>query len=120
MTKNQKLLAAAGMVFLCSLSNTVFAQKKKPTTPTAATPAAATPPAAPKKEGIKPFSEVITAKARSKSGLFKTHKVDDKWFFEIPDSILNREMLVVTRLAKVPSGVKVGNQQYGGEQLNSV
>ena len=27
-------------------------------------------------------------------------------------------MLVVTRLAKVPAGVKVGNQQYGGEQLN--
>ncbi|MES2651171.1 MAG: zinc-dependent metalloprotease [Bacteroidota bacterium] len=118
MTKNQKLLAAAGMVFLCTLSNTVFAQKKKPTTPPAAAPAATTPPAAPKKEGIKSFSEVITAKARSKNGLFKTHKVDDKWYFEIPDSILNREMLVVTRLAKVPSRVKVGNQQYGGEQLN--
>jgi hypothetical protein len=119
MTTNQKLLAAAGMVFLCTLSTTIFAQNKKntPPPPTAA-PAPVTPPAAPKKEGIKPFSEVITAKARSKNGLFKTHKVDDKWFFEIPDSILNREMLVVTRLAKVPAGVKVGNQQYGGEELN--
>lgn len=27
-------------------------------------------------------------------------------------------MIVVTRLAKVPAGVKVPNQQYGGELLN--
>lgn len=119
MIKNQHLLATAGLFFLCALGTTTsFAQQKKGTTPppTAAPTSAA--PAAPKKEGIKPFSEVITAKAKTKAGLFKTHRLDDKWYFEIPDSILNREMLVVTRLAKVPAGVKVGNQQYGGEQLN--
>lgn len=118
MNKNKNLLALVGLVFLgAAASTTTFAQQKKQTTPPAT---ATTPPVipTPKKEGIKPFSEVITAKAKSKSGLFKTHKVDDKWFFEIPDSVINREMLVVTRLAKVPSGVKVGNQQYGGEQLN--
>ncbi|TKC12636.1 DUF5117 domain-containing protein [Pedobacter polaris] len=118
MSKNQNLLAVAGLAFLCAIGGTTFAQRRPTTTPPAS--AATTPPAgaAPKKEGIKPFSEIITNKAKSKTGLFKTHKVDDKWYFEIPDSILNREMLVVTRLAKVPSGVKVGNQQYGGEQLN--
>ena len=117
MIKNPKVLALASMVFLCAIgTNDALAQKKKKaTTPVATTPATG---AAPKKEGIKAYSEVITAKAKSKTGLFKTHKVDDKWYFEIPDSVLNREMLVVTRLAKVPSGVKVGNQQYGGEQLN--
>jgi hypothetical protein len=120
MTKNHHLLAAASLVFLCAFSNGSFAQNKKTKNPpTTAAPVASTlPAAAPKKEGIKPFSEVITAKSKSKTGLFKTHKVDDKWYFEIPDSILNREMLVVTRLSKVPSGVKVGNQQYGGEELN--
>ena len=118
MIKNPKLLALAGMVFLCATgSNAVFAQNKK-TTPATITPTATTPAVAPKKEGIKPFSEVITNKAKSKTGLFKTHRVDDKWYFEIPDSMLNREMLVVTRLAKVPANVKVGNQQYGGEQIN--
>ena len=119
MSKNKNLLA--GLAFLCAIgSTTAFAQRKKPTTtiPPAAGAATPAPGAGAKKEGIKPFSEVITSKAKSKTGLFKTHKVDDKWYFEIPDSILNREMLVVTRLAKVPSGVKVGNQQYGGEQLN--
>ena len=121
MIKTQKLLTVAGLTVLCAMATTQsIAQKKsdknKKTTP--ATAAATPPPAAPKKEGIKPFSEVITNKAKSKKGLFNTHKVDDKWYFEIPDSVLNREMLVVTRLAKVPAGVKVGNQQYGGEQLN--
>jgi hypothetical protein len=120
MKKNFKVLALAGIVALgVAGSDSVYAQKK-PKTTKGATPAvpAATPAAAPKKEGIKPFSEVITAKARTTNGLFKTHKVDDKWYFEIPDSMINREMLVVTRLAKVPAGVKVGNQQYGGEELN--
>ncbi|RZK46649.1 MAG: DUF5118 domain-containing protein, partial [Pedobacter sp.] len=120
MIKNQKLLALASMVFLCAIgTNDALAQKKKKaTTPTTAAPTTPAAGAALKKEGIKAYSEVITSKAKSKTGLFKTHKVDDKWYFEIPDSALNREMLVVTRLAKVPSGVKVGNQQYGGEQLN--
>ncbi|RYG05489.1 MAG: DUF5117 domain-containing protein, partial [Chitinophagaceae bacterium] len=121
MIRTQKLLTVVGLTVLCAMATTQsIAQKKsdknKKTTP--ATAAATPPPAAAKKEGIKPYSEIITNKAKSKKGLFNTHKVDDKWYFEIPDSVLNREMLVVTRLAKVPAGVKVGNQQYGGEQLN--
>lgn len=119
MMKNYKQLAVAGLAFVCVMGSTAaFAQNKKTTTPPATTAPAATPAAPPKKEGIKAFAEVITAKAKTKAGLFKTHRLEDKWYFEIPDSILNREMLVVTRLAKVPSGVKVGNQQYGGEELN--
>jgi len=118
MNKKSGLLAIAGMCFLCAFnSNTLFAQKKsKSKMPATGIPA--TPPPAAKKEGIKPFGEVITAKARSKKGLFKTYRLDDKWFFEIPDTLLNREMLIVSRLNKVPSGVSVGNQQYGGEELN--
>ena len=118
MKKQLSVLAFAGMVALCLAgSNSAYAQKKtKKGTTSPATPATAAPAA--KKEGIKPFSEVITAKARTTNGLFKTHKVEDKWYFEIPDSLVNREMLVVTRLAKAPVGIKVGNQQYGGEELN--
>ncbi|AZI24972.1 DUF5117 domain-containing protein [Pedobacter sp. G11] len=119
MKKQVKVLALAGIMVLgLAGTDSVHAQKKsKKGSTTPATPSAA-PAAAAKKEGIKPFSEVITAKARTTNGLFKTHKVDDKWYFEIPDSIINREMLVVTRLAKAPVGIKVGNQQYGGEELN--
>lgn len=117
MNSKTKLLAIAGLCFLGTVcSETASAQKKSKKTAATAAPAPTIP--APKKEGLKPFSEVITAKARTRNGLFKTYKVDDKWYFEIPDTLLNREMLVVTRLNKVPSGVSVGNQQYGGEELN--
>lgn len=113
MNRRFRILTITGIVLLAaSQGNLAFAQKKKTAT---ATPVAAPPV---KKEGIKAFADVITGKSKSKDGLFKTHKVEDKWYFEIPDSILNREMLVVTRLAKTPAGVKVGNQQYGGEETN--
>jgi hypothetical protein len=71
-----------------------------------------------KKEGIKKFSDLIPAKTKVDNGLFNTYKVEGKYYYEIPDSLLGREMLVVTRLAKMPADVKVSNQQYGGEEAN--
>lgn len=60
-------------------------------------------PSAGTTDGIKPYSKVITAKAESDSGLFNVHQVDDKLYYEIPDSLLGREMLLVSRIAQVPS-----------------
>ncbi|HVW94476.1 MAG TPA: zinc-dependent metalloprotease [Mucilaginibacter sp.] len=71
-----------------------------------------------KKEGIKKFGDVIPSKTKVDKGLFDTYKVDNKYYFEIPDSMLNREMLVVTRLARTPANIKVPFQQYGGESEN--
>ncbi|MGZ3871871.1 MAG: zinc-dependent metalloprotease [Mucilaginibacter sp.] len=71
-----------------------------------------------KKEGIKKFGDLIPSKAKVDKGLFNTYKVDDKYYYEIPDSLLSREMLVVTRLVKTPTNIKVSNQQYGGEEAN--
>src|SRR5882762_108714 len=88
----------------------------KTTTGAAGTVATATV-GAPKKEGIKKFSEVITGKVKADSGLFNTYKVDGKYYYEIPDSLINREMLVVTRYVKTPGGLKTFGQQYGGEEL---
>lgn len=67
-----------------------------------------------KKDEIKPYNEVITKNAKSKKGLFTVHEVDDKWYFEIADSILNKDILVVTRFSKVAGGAGV----YGGEIAN--
>ena len=47
-------------------------------------------------------------------GLFTVHKVEDKWYFEIADSILNREILAITRFVKSPAG----SRSYGGEKVN--
>ncbi len=67
------------------------------------------------KKGPKPYNKVITDKAITKVGLFTVHKVDDKWYFEIPDSILNREMIVTTRYSKTAGGGGV----YAGEMVNN-
>jgi hypothetical protein len=71
-----------------------------------------------KKEGIKKYSELV-GKTKGDTGLFNTYKIDGKYYFEIPDSLLNREMLVVTRFVKTPAGLKSFGQQYGGEELNN-
>ena len=71
-----------------------------------------------KKEGFKKFSDLIPANTKVDKGLFNTYKVEGKYYFEIPDSLFGREMLVVTRLAKTPADLKVHSEQYGGEEAN--
>ena len=65
------------------------------------------------KPGPKPYKDVITEKAVTKKGLFTVHKLDEKYYFEIADSIFGREILSVARFAKVPAGAG-----YGGEIAN--
>ncbi|MEN9701733.1 MAG: hypothetical protein RIR55_1059 [Bacteroidota bacterium] len=68
----------------------------------------------PTKSGPKAYNEFITKKAVSQKGVFNVHFQDDKYFFEIPDSLLGRELLAVTRFAKVAGGAR----KYGGEEVN--
>lgn len=51
----------------------------------------------------KPYGDVVPERARTDSGLFVVHHVDDKLLFEIPDSLLGRDMLLISRIAGVPS-----------------
>ena len=53
----------------------------------------------PKKE--KTFEEIITKDAITDKGLFNVHKVKDKYYYEIPDSLIGRDMLMVTRIVKM-------------------
>ena len=68
----------------------------------------------PTKTGPKAFAEFITKKAVSQKGVFTVHFQEDKYFFEIPDSLLGRELMAVSRYAKVVAGAS----KYGGEQAN--
>ncbi len=70
-----------------------------------------------KKNGdFEPYAKVITKDAKSDEGLFTVHRVDDKYYYEIPDSLFNREMLTVTRIAKTATGIGFG----GGKQNTQV
>lgn len=70
-----------------------------------------------KKSLIKPFKDVITAKAVSDQGVFTVHKVEEKYYFEIPDSMLKKEFLLVTRLTKAAAGMRSGTSGYAGDQI---
>lgn len=100
---------------------TVFAQRKKKTT---ASPTPAVSTAAPAglfsagKMGPKAYKEVITDKAVTQKGLFTVHRVEDKYFFEIADSMLNREVMAITRFVRVPANKGAGRSTYGGELTN--
>ena len=53
----------------------------------------------------KPYREVITEQAMSDSGLFIVHRVDDTYYYEIPDSAFGRDMLLISRIARTPSNL---------------
>ncbi len=67
-------------------------------------------------DDIKQYSEVVTDEAETDEGLFDVHWFDDgaKVLFEIPDSLLGREMLLVSRIARTAE-----NLGYGGQKANT-
>jgi hypothetical protein len=68
--------------------------------------------------GPRPYKDVITTKAVSDAGLFNVHKVDEKYYFEIPDSLMGRDILVVNRISKSAAGNRIGGfLGYGGDQI---
>ena len=67
---------------------------------------------------IKPYKEVITAKAITDTGVFDVHKIDDKYYLEIPDTMLKKEFLLVSRLTKAAAGMRSGMSGYAGDQIS--
>ncbi len=57
---------------------------------------------------IEPYDEVITEEAVTDSGLFVTHRVDEKLYYEIPRAELGRVALWVSRIAKARHGTGFG------------
>lgn len=73
-----------------------------------------TKPQAKKQQGkIKDYDTVITKDAKTDKGLFDVHVVDDKYYFEIPIKYLNTDMLLVSRLAKLPANLGGGYVNAG-------
>ncbi len=67
-----------------------------------------------KKNDLKPYAEVITDEAETDEGLFAVHRLDEKLYYEIPDSLLGTEMLLVSRIAATAHNIG-----YGGEKANT-
>lgn len=56
----------------------------------------------------KKYEDIITDKAESTVGLWTTHKVEDKHYFELPDTLLEKEILVVSRISGFVKGLNFG------------
>jgi len=63
---------------------------------------------------IKPYDQVVTSQFTTKRGLITVHRCKDTVYFEIPDSILHRDIEVINRLSAGPGGTGV----YPGEVLD--
>ena len=64
-------------------------------------------------DGVKAYDEVITDEAESDEGVFTVHRLDDKVFYEIPETELGKEFLWVSQIARTTEGVGYGGQALG-------
>ena len=111
---SQSMLAIMTVIAMLLFSNLLMAQPAAPKTkekPAVSTEAKKDSTDKKKKE--KTFQDIITDKAQSMEGMINVHKVEDKYYFEIPEDIFGRDIMTVTRIAKTPTGAG-----YGGQEAN--
>lgn len=89
---------------------------KKTATPTKSS---SSPARAVSKDGIKPFDKVINKSATVDVGVFTVYEQDGKYYFEINNALLNREMLMVSRISGVPPGFS-GFSSAGSKSVEQV
>jgi hypothetical protein len=111
-TRKMRLQFAPGFVLIALLSSSLQAQNR--TTDTTAKQGTQSQRAT---AGPRPYSEVITARAKTDDGLFKVHRIEDTYLLEIPDSLLGADVLVVNRLAKAAAEVRASMTGYAGDQI---
>lgn len=44
----------------------------------------------------------LMKKAKTREGLFRIHQVENDWYFEMNDSLMNRDLLIVNKVSGVP------------------
>jgi len=64
------------------------------------------------KGDFKNYNEIIKGEVKSDNGLFTTHQIDDKLYYEIPFDKLEKDLLLVSRIVKLPDN-------FGGGYINA-
>ncbi len=98
------------------VNHVASAQTVPPASPPATATEASAQSTAAARRAPRPYAQVITARAVTDRGGIPVHHVDERFYFEIPDSLLSRDFLMVTRVAGVPAGS--GGFQSAGSSLN--
>lgn len=102
------------LVSMLFLTPQVEAQRKKKKDKNATSAPAPKPKP---KNGIKNYNEVITKDAKTDKGLFDVHEINGKYYYEIPDTLFGREMLMVSRIAKTADGIGFGGGKTNTQSL---
>jgi hypothetical protein len=71
-----------------------------------------------KEKKEKTYSDVINDKAITDIGLFDVHKVEDKYYYEINDSLLGRDMLMVTRIVNLSKEIPISRHKMSEQVLS--
>ncbi|SHK78127.1 protein of unknown function [Chitinophaga jiangningensis] len=110
--KRYTYISLAALMASCAVFKNNHKKKAQPAAPPTT---AAKPAALPNKHGVKSFAEVITKSMITKPGMFTVHASADldSIYFEIPDSLLGRDILVLNRITKSPGNINV----FAGEEL---
>jgi hypothetical protein len=77
----------------------------QPPAPAAAAQAPTPAPGGARAEGPRPYAQVVTAAAVTDSGLVHVHRVGNRLLFEIPDTLLGRDMLLISQIARAPENL---------------
>jgi hypothetical protein len=67
----------------------------------------------------KPFKDFITPSTQTDEGLFHVYKQDDKYFMSIPNNLLGRDILIVSRVSKSSAATSKDFYGYAGDQINN-
>lgn len=57
-----------------------------------------------KKDALSTYSDLLKG-AQTKKGLFTIHKVKEKIYFEIPNEVLSKDLLLVNKISSVPAQI---------------
>lgn len=114
------LLILATLIPIAGAQSTdIFKKKKKKKSKTEVVDKAkADSIAKAKKSPLQPYAKVITGKANTMNGFFKVHYVEGKYFFEIPDSLFGRDILIVNRIVKAPVDKQKRKAGYPGDHIS--
>ena len=61
-----------------------------------------------------PYQKIIKEGGSVRDGLFTVRHIKDDWYLEVPDELLGRMLLAVTRFTSVPQDFKM----FSGEEVN--
>lgn len=90
------LMSTAEKSYAALPSDTVKTEKKAKKAPADSVKA--------KKEKPSAYETLIAKGGSFRKGMFNVRHIEDKWYFEVPTSLVGRLMLAVTRFVSVPQG----------------